>query len=38
MNALLERITINPEVCGGKPCIKAPASGFRSFLISWRAA
>ena len=22
MNALLERITINPEVCGGKPCIK----------------
>jgi uncharacterized protein (DUF433 family) len=22
MNALLERIIINPEVCGGKPCIK----------------
>ncbi len=22
MNALLERITIDPEVCGGKPCIK----------------
>ena len=22
MNALLEHITINPEVCGGKPCIK----------------
>jgi hypothetical protein len=30
MNALLERIAIDPEVCGGKPCIKAPASGFRS--------
>jgi uncharacterized protein (DUF433 family) len=22
MNALLERISINPEICGGKPCIK----------------
>jgi uncharacterized protein (DUF433 family) len=22
MNALLDRITINPEVCGGKPCIR----------------
>jgi uncharacterized protein (DUF433 family) len=22
MNALLERISIDPEVCGGKPCIK----------------
>ncbi len=22
MNALLERITIDPEVCGGKPCIR----------------
>jgi uncharacterized protein (DUF433 family) len=22
MNALLKRITIDPEVCGGKPCIK----------------
>lgn len=22
MNSLLERISINPEVCGGKPCIK----------------
>ena len=22
MNALLERITIDPKVCGGKPCIK----------------
>jgi uncharacterized protein (DUF433 family) len=22
MNSLLERITIDPEVCGGKPCIK----------------
>jgi uncharacterized protein (DUF433 family) len=22
MNALLERIAIDPEVCGGKPCIK----------------
>lgn len=22
MNTLLERITIDPEVCGGKPCIK----------------
>lgn len=22
MNALLERITIDPAVCGGKPCIK----------------
>jgi uncharacterized protein (DUF433 family) len=22
MNALLDRITIDPEVCGGKPCIK----------------
>jgi uncharacterized protein (DUF433 family) len=22
MNALLERITIDPEVCGGRPCIK----------------
>jgi uncharacterized protein (DUF433 family) len=22
MNALLDRISINPEVCGGKPCIK----------------
>ena len=22
MNALLERITIDPHVCGGKPCIK----------------
>jgi uncharacterized protein (DUF433 family) len=21
MNALLERITIDPEICGGKPCI-----------------
>jgi len=21
MNALLNRITINPEVCGGRPCI-----------------
>jgi uncharacterized protein (DUF433 family) len=22
MNALLERIAIDPEVCGGRPCIK----------------
>jgi len=22
MNALLDRISINPDVCGGKPCIK----------------
>ena len=22
MKALLERITIDPEVCGGKPCIR----------------
>jgi uncharacterized protein (DUF433 family) len=22
MNTLLERITIDPEICGGKPCIK----------------
>jgi uncharacterized protein (DUF433 family) len=22
MNTLLERITIDPEVCGGKPCIR----------------
>ena len=22
MNALLQRITIDPEICGGKPCIK----------------
>jgi len=22
MNALLDRISINPEICGGKPCIK----------------
>ena len=22
MNALLQRIAIDPEVCGGKPCIK----------------
>ncbi len=22
MNALLERITIDPEICGGKPCVK----------------
>ena len=22
MNALLKRIAIDPEVCGGKPCIK----------------
>jgi uncharacterized protein (DUF433 family) len=22
MNALLERIAIDPELCGGKPCIK----------------
>ena len=22
MNALLDRITINPAVCGGKPCIR----------------
>lgn len=22
MNALLERITIDPKICGGKPCIK----------------
>ena len=22
MNPLLERITINPQVCGGKPCIR----------------
>lgn len=22
MNTLLQRITIDPEVCGGKPCIK----------------
>jgi uncharacterized protein (DUF433 family) len=22
MNTLLGRITINPEVCGGKPCIR----------------
>ncbi len=22
MNALLDRISIDPEVCGGKPCIK----------------
>ena len=22
MNALLERISIDPDVCGGKPCIK----------------
>jgi uncharacterized protein (DUF433 family) len=23
MNTLLDRISINPEVCGGKPCIKS---------------
>ena len=22
MNDLLDRISINPEICGGKPCIK----------------
>jgi len=22
MNRLLERISVNPQVCGGKPCIK----------------
>jgi uncharacterized protein (DUF433 family) len=22
MNALLERIAIDPEICGGKPCIR----------------
>jgi uncharacterized protein (DUF433 family) len=22
MNTLLERITIDPEICGGKPCIR----------------
>lgn len=22
MNSLLERIAIDPEICGGKPCIK----------------
>ena len=22
MNALLERISIDPDICGGKPCIK----------------
>lgn len=22
MNALLERVTVDPQVCGGKPCIK----------------
>lgn len=22
MNALLDRISINPDICGGKPCIK----------------
>lgn len=22
MNPLLERISINPQICGGKPCIK----------------
>jgi uncharacterized protein (DUF433 family) len=22
MNALLNRITIDPDICGGKPCIK----------------
>jgi uncharacterized protein (DUF433 family) len=22
MNPLLERITVNPEICGGRPCIK----------------
>ena len=22
MNSLLERISINPAICGGKPCIK----------------
>jgi uncharacterized protein (DUF433 family) len=22
MNTLLERITIDPQLCGGKPCIK----------------
>jgi len=22
MNALLDRITLDPKVCGGKPCIK----------------
>jgi uncharacterized protein (DUF433 family) len=23
MNALLERISIDPQICGGKPCIKS---------------
>ena len=22
MNAVLERITVNPEICGGRPCIR----------------
>ena len=22
MNALLERISIDPQICGGKPCVK----------------
>lgn len=22
MNALLDRISIDPEICGGKPCVK----------------
>jgi len=22
LNALLERISVDPEICGGKPCIK----------------
>ena len=24
MNPLLERVTIDPRICGGKPCIKGP--------------
>jgi len=28
MNRLLERISVNPQVCGGKPCIK----GTRTIL------
>ena len=33
MNELLKRISIDPQVCFGKPCIRGPESGSLSFSI-----
>ena len=36
MHGAMNRITVSPDVCGGRPCIRGFASASRTCSISWR--